>query len=209
MMPRDLGNGMTIYGYFRRWRQQGVWPDLMDTLRTWERREQGRKDNPSAACADSQSIKVTTQNQDVGFDGNKKVKGRKRHTLVDTLGLLLAVVVTAAHVDDRQGFITLLETYLARGGRRLRKIWVDQGYEAQWLKEWAASLKQTHKIDVEVVERQGSGFQVEPHRWKVERTFAWICNDRRNCRDYEGLTCNSEAMIQISTIRMLLKRLIS
>ena len=208
MMPRDLGSGMTIYGYFRRWRQQGVWSDLMDTLRTWERRDQGRKDDPSAACADSQSIKMTTQNQDVGFDGNKKIKGRKRHTLVDTLGLLLAVVVTAANVDDRQGFMTLLETYLARGGRRLRKIWVDQGYEAQWLKDWAADLKQTHKIDVEVVERQGKGFQVEPHRWKVERTLSWICHDRRNCRDYEGLTCNSEAMIQISTIRMLLKRLI-
>ena len=74
---------------------------------------------------------------------------------------------------------------------------------------WAADLKQTHKIDVEVVERQGQGFQVEPHRWKVERTFSWICNDRRNCRDDEGLTCNSEAMIQISTSRMLWKRLIS
>ena len=209
LMPRDLGKGMTIYGYFRRWRQQGVWADLMDILRTWERRGQGRKDDPSAGCADSQTIKVTTQHQDVGFDGNKKIKGRKRHTLVDTLGLLLAVVVTAANVDDRQGFITLLERYLARGGRRLRKIWVDQGYEAQWLKEWAAGLKQTHKIDVEVVERQGQGFQVEPHRWKVERTFSWICNDRRNCRDYEALTCNSEAMLQISTIRMLLKRLIS
>ena len=97
---------------------------------------------------------------------------------------------------------------MARGGRRLRKIWVDQGYEGQWLKEWAAGLKQTHKIDVEVVERQSQGFQVEPHRWKVERRFSWICNDRRNCQDYEGLTCNSEAMIQISTIRMLLKRLI-
>ncbi|PON10395.1 IS5/IS1182 family transposase, partial [Candidatus Entotheonella serta] len=163
MIPHELGNGMTIYGYFRRWRQQAVWPDLMDTLRTWERRRQGRNDNPSAGCADSQSIKVTTQNQDVGFDGNKKIKGRKRHSLVDTLGLLLAVVVTAANVDDRQGFITVLETYLARGGRRLRKIWVDHGYEAQWLKEWAAGLKQTHKIDVEVVERQGKGFQVEPH----------------------------------------------
>ena len=180
----------------------------MDTLRTWERRDQGRKDDPSAACADSQSIKMTTQNQDVGFDGNKKIKGRKRHTLVDTLGLLLAVVVTAANVDDRQGFMTLLETSLARGGRRLRKIGVDQGSEAQWLKDWAADLNQTHKIDVEVVERQGKGFQVEPQRWKVERTFSWICNDRRNCRDYEGLTCNSEAMIEISTIRMLLKRLI-
>ena len=151
---------------------------------------------------------MTTQHQDVGFDGNKRIKGRKRHALVDTLGLLLAVVVTAANMDDRQGFITLLERYLARGGRRLRKIWVDQGYEAQWLKEWAAGLKQTHKIDVEVVERQGTGFQVEPHRWKVERTFSWISNARRNSRDYEVLTCNSEAMIQISTIRMLLKRLI-
>ena len=120
MIPHELGNGMTIYGSFRRWRQQGVWPDLMDTLRTWERRRQGRKDNPSAGCADSQSIKVTTQNQDVGFDGNKKIKGRKRHSLVDTLGLLLAVVVTAANVDDRQGFINL-----ARGGRRLRKISQD------------------------------------------------------------------------------------
>lgn len=208
MIPHELGNGMTIYGSFRRWRQQGVWPDLMDTLHTWERRRQGRKDNPSAGCADSQSIKVTTQNQDVGFDGNKKIKGRKRHSPVDTLGLLLAVVVTAANMDDRQGFITVLETYLARGGRRLRKIWVDHGYEAQWLKEWAAGLKQTHKIDVEVVERQGKGFQVEPHRWKVERTFSWISNDRRNCRDDEVMTCNSEVMIQISTIRMLLKRLV-
>src|ERR671917_731282 len=180
----------------------------MDTLRTWERRDQRRKDDPSAACADSQSIKMTTQNQDVGFEGNKKIKGRKRHTLVDPLGLLRAGVVRAANVDDRQGFMTLLETSLARGARRLRKIWVDQGYEAQWLKDWAADLKQTHKIDVEVVERQGKGFQVEPQRWKVERTFSWICNDRRNCRDDEALTCNSEAMIQISMIRMLLKRLI-
>jgi len=168
----------------------------------------GEHSRPTPLKHPRQSIKVTTQHQDVGFDGNKTIKGRKRHTLVDTLGLLPAVVVTVAHVDDRQGFITLLETYLARGGRRLRKIWVDQGYEAQWLKDWAAGLKKTHKIDVEVVERQGKGLQVEPQRWKVERTFSWICNDRRNCRDYEALTCNSEAMIQISTIRMLLKRLI-
>ena len=168
MMPRDLGNGMTIYGYFRRWRQQGVWADLMDMWRTWQRRDEGRKDDPSASCADSQSIKVSTQGQEVGLDGNKKIKGRKRHILVDTLGLILAVIVTPANLDDRQGLVTLLETYWARGARRLRKIWVDQGDEAQCLKEWAAGLKQTHKIDVEVVERQGKGFQVEPHRWQVE-----------------------------------------
>jgi putative transposase len=160
MMPRDLGNGMTIYGYFRRWRQQGVWADLMDMLRPWQRRDESRKDDPSASCADSQSIKMSTQGQEVGFDGNKKIKGRKRHMLVDTLGLILAVLVTPANLDDRQGLVTLLETYVARGARRLRKIGVDQGYEAQWLKEWAAGLKKTHKIDVEVVERQGKGFQV-------------------------------------------------
>ena len=146
---------------------------------------------------------------------NKKIKGRKRHILVDTLGLILAVIVTPANLDDRQGLVTLLETYLARGARRLRKIWVDQGYEAQWLKEWAAGLKKTHKIDVEARRAPGqrvsgyvAGLTFEPHRWKVERTFSWICHDRRHCRDYEVLTCNSEAMIHISTIRMLLKRLI-
>lgn len=117
------------------------------------------------------------------------------------------MVVTAAHVDDRQGFITLLETYLARGGRRLRKIWVDQGDEAQWLKDWAAGLKKTHKIDVEVVERQGKGLQVEPQRWAVERTFAWLLNDRRHSRDDERLTINSAAMIQMRMIRLLLNRL--
>jgi len=146
--------------------------------------------------------------EDVGFDGNKQIQGRKRPTRVDTLGLLLAVVVTAAHVEDRRGFVTCLERYLSRRARRLRKIWVDQGDDAQWLKDWAAALQQRHKIDVEVVERQGQGLQVEPQRWKVERTFSWMCNDRRKSRDDEALTCNSEAMIQISTIRILVKRLI-
>jgi transposase len=162
---------------------------------------------PSAACADSQSIKVATQGKDVGFDGNKKVKGRKRHILVDTLGLVIAVVVTAANGDDRQGLVALLTTYCASGVKRLRNIWVDKGYEAQWLRDWARSLKQTHKIDVEVVERTGKGFEVVKQRWKVERSFAWMVNDRRHSRDYEVLTASSEAMIQISMIRLLLKRL--
>jgi transposase len=107
----------------------------------------------------------------VGFDGHKKVKGRKRHILVDTLGLIIAVVVTAANHDDRQGLVALLTTYFVSGITRLRKIWVDEGYEAQWLREWARSLKQTHKIDVEVVERTGKGVEVVKQRWKVEVTF--------------------------------------
>jgi putative transposase len=91
--------------------------------------------------------------------------------------------------------------------KRLRKIWVDGGYDAQWLRDWVYGLKQTHKIDLEVVERTGKGFQVVKQRWKVERTLAWLLNDRRHSRDYERLTASSEAMIQISMIRLVLKRL--
>jgi putative transposase len=208
MLPADFGHWQTIYGYFRRWRATRVWGDVMATLRHWERHCQGRLPEPSAGCADSQSIKTATQGEEVGFDGNKKIKGRKRHILVDTLGLLIAVVVTAANIDDRQGLVMLLQRYFATGVKRLRKLWVDGGYEAQWLHDWVYDLKQSHKIDLEVVERTGTGFTVLPHRWKVERTFAWILNDRRHSRDYERLTANSEAMIQISMIRLLLKRLV-
>jgi putative transposase len=207
MLPTTLGNAHTIYGYFRRWRQAGVWGRVMDTLRQWERQSQGRLPEPSACCADSQSIKTATQGEDVGFDGYKKIKGRKRHILIDTLGLIVAVVVTAANMDDRQGLVMLLQRYFAAGVTRLRKIWVDGGYEAQWLWDWVYGLKKTHKIDLEVVEHTGQGFQVVKHRWKVERTLAWLLNDRRHSRDYETLTTNSEAMIQISMIRLLLKRL--
>lgn len=207
MLPTDFGKWQTIYGYFRRWRAASVWGDVLETLRHWERQCQGRLPEPSAGCADSQSIKTATQGQDVGFDGNKKVKGRKRHILVDTLGLMVAVVVTAANIDDRQGLVALLQRYFASGVKRLRKIWVDGGYEAQWLHDWVYGLKQSHKIDLEVVERMGKGFTVLPQRWKVERTFAWLLNDRRHSRDYERLTASSEAMIQISMIRLLLQRL--
>jgi putative transposase len=110
----------------------GVWR-LMITLRHCERQGQGRLPEPSAGCADSQSIKTATQGTDVGFDGNKKVKGRKRHMFVDTLGLIVAVVVTAATTDDRRGLVTLLKRYFASGVIRLRKLWVDGGYDAQWL----------------------------------------------------------------------------
>jgi putative transposase len=127
--------------------------------------------------------------------------------LVDTLGLIVGVVVTAANVDDRQGLMTLLHRYFANGATRLRKLWVDGGYLAAWLREWVWGLKQTHKIVLEVVERASKGFQVVPHRWVVERTFAWLLNYRRHRCDYEVLTANSEAMIQVSMIHLLLKRL--
>ena len=179
----------------------------MGVLRQLERRRQGRQAEPSAGSVDSQSIKTATQATEVGFDGGKQVKGRKRHLLVDTLGLLIAVVVTAANTDDRVGFMLLLTRYFVSGVKRLRKLWVDGGYQAKWLTQWVSELKPTYKIDLEVTGHAGQGFQVVPWRWAVERTFAWLLNDRRHSRDYERLTTNSEAMIQLSMMRLLLKRL--
>ena len=207
MLPREYGKWTTIYAYFKRWRHEGVWANLMEALRQLERQRVGRQPEPSAGSVDSQSIKSATQRNEVGFDGGKKVKGRKRHLLVDTLGLIIAVVVTAANTEDRLGLVMLLTRYFAGGVTRLRKLWVDGGYQAEWLTRWVSDLKQTHKIDLEVTGKEGKGFQVIPWRWAVERAFAWLLNDRRHSRDYERLTVNSEAMIQLSMIRLLLKRL--
>jgi len=206
MVPREFGKGNTSYRYFTGWRETGVWAPLREALRQRERRRQGRQAEPSAGSVDRQSSKTATQGTEVGCDGGTQVKGRQRHLLVDTLGRLLAVVVSAANTEDRVGFLLLLTRSFVGGGRRLRKLWVDGGYQAEWLTQWVRDLKHTHKIDLEVPSHAGPGFQVVPWRWVVERTFAWLLNDRRHSRDYERLTANSEAMIQLSMIRLLLKR---
>src|ERR671938_110250 len=175
---------------------------VMTELRQIERRGQGRLAEPSAGAMDRQSVKTATQSQDVGFDRPKKITGRKRHLWVDTLGLIVAVVVTAAHVDAREGLRALWHSYCADGVTRLRQRWVDGGYRAEWLCAWVWSLKRTPKIDLEVVEHTGTGFRVVPHRWVVERTCAWRLNDRRHRCDYETLTATREAMIQISMIHL-------
>src|SRR2546430_1665073 len=144
MLPREFGKWNTIYGYFKRWRREGVWPCLREALRQLERRRLGRQPEPSAGRVDSQSSKTATQRSEVGFDGGKKIKGRKRHLLVDTLGLSIAVVVTAANTDDRLGLVALLTRYVAGGIKRLGKLWVDGGYRAEWLAIWGRDLKQTH-----------------------------------------------------------------
>jgi putative transposase len=179
----------------------------MNRLRKMERTRQGRKANPSAGSIDSQSVKSALQGQDVGIDGGKHVKGRKRHILVDTLGLILSVLVTPANEGERSGLKRLLLDYFSEGINRLRKIWVDGGYSGTAIAEWVKNLKKTWRIVLEVSAKDGKGFHGVKKRWGVERTFAWINNFRRNSTDYEMLSQHSEAMIQISMVSLLLRRI--
>jgi putative transposase len=209
MIPQECGHWSPLYGYCKRWRRVGVWARLLATLRQGERRCLGRQPAPAAGRIDSQSIKTATQRTDSGFAGNKKITGRTRHVLVDTLGLSIAVVVTEASTDARLGLVALLTAYFAAGVKRLRTSWVDGTYPAEWLEAWVRGVKQTHNIALEATTHQeGQGFQVIPWRGAVARTFAWWLNDRRHSRDYERLTANSAAMIQMSMIRLLLNRLV-
>jgi len=207
MMPKNFGSWSTVYGYFNRWSASGVWKKIMDALRRKERKRQGRKEDASGACADSQSVKTATQSEDTGFDGGKQVKGRKRHILTDTLGLILCVIVTAANTGDREGLMRLLSHYFLDRINRLRRIWADGGYSGAGIAGWVRGLKAAYKTVLDVVENKSKGFNIVKKRWVVERTFAWLLIFRRHSKDYEVLTRNSEAMIQISMIQILLKRL--
>jgi putative transposase len=208
MLAQGFGAWQTIYRYFNTWSRATVWQGIMEELNMMERRRQGRHPEPTAGCIDSQSVKAALQPTDqIGFDGNKKIKGRKRHVLTDTLGLILCVVVTAANTDDREGLRALLSYWFIKGVCRLRKLWVDAGYTSASLRQWVRDLKRTHKIDLEVTDHDSKGFQVVPKRWVVERAFSWLLGYRRHSKDYEVLTRNSEAMIQLAMISILLRRL--
>ena len=206
-LPPSFGCWKTVYGYFNTWRREGVWQALMDRLTRQERQRQGRQPTPSAGCVDAQSIKTATHGETKGYDAGKKGNGRKRHLLVDTLGLIIGVLVTAADGGDRAGLMDLLSAYFSTGVQRLKKLWVDGGYSGETLQAWVAGLKQTHKIDLEVVAKPGKGFTLLKRRWVVEPTFAWLLNYRRHSKDYEVLTRNSQAFIQMAMIHLLLKRL--
>ena len=165
-----------------------------------ERKRQGRLHTPSAGCIDSQSVKTATQSESKGYDAGKKINGRKRHLLVDTLGLVISTYVSSANLQDRDGLKKVLNQHFEQGETRLRKLWVDGGYRGEDLKEWVKNKKQTHKIDLEVALPPSKGFEVVKRRWIVERTFAWLFNFRRLSKDYERLTDNSEAFIHIVMI---------
>ncbi len=204
MLPRDYPKWQSVYTYYAQWRDDGTWQRIHDTLRAEVRRRAGRHKHPTAGCLDSQSVKTSAVATERGFDSGKKVNGRKRHLLVDTMGLVLAVVVTAASVSDPAG-ARLLFKRLGGAGKKLRKIWVDGTYRGT-LVTWVAEhlwflLEPVLRCD------DLQGFVVLPRRWVVERTFAWLTQCRRLSKDYERLSASSEAMIYIAMTRLMLRRL--
>jgi putative transposase len=205
MLPKDFPKWQSVYYYFRLWRKAHQWQRLHDTMRAEVRRGVGRHKHPTAGCLDSQSVKTTQVAGVRGFDAAKNIKGRKRHLLVDTLGLLLTIVVTAASTQEREG-ARLVFARLHGSSKKLRRLWVDGGYRGAPLAEWVTAR---FRFVLEVVLRGEAqkGFAVLPRRWVVERTFAWLSFNRRLSKDYEVLTDNSEAMIYIAMTRLMLRRL--
>jgi putative transposase len=205
-LPADFPPWQTVHGFFTRWAKTGVVEQIRDTLREQIRVQAGRTPQPSAAAIDSQSVRAATTvgTSTRGYDAGKKINGRKRHIAVDTMGLLLIVVVTAASLQDRPAGRMLLPL-LHRCQRGIRLIWADGGYSGT-LPEWA---KDTLGITVSIVKKivGQTTFVVLPRRWVVERTFSWITAARRNVRDYERLPTHSEAFINWSMITMMTRRL--
>ena len=204
MLPKDYPKWQIVYHYFQRWQKDGIWYRIHETLRSDLRRKKGRHKHPTAGSLDSQSVKTTAVPSSRGFDAGKKINGRKRHILVDTLGLIITMAVTTAAVQDRDGARVLLRSF-GTHRKKLRKVWVDGGYRGE-LVEW---VKRTFRYCLEVILRSDDmkGFVVLPKRWVVERTFAWLSNHRRLSKDYERYTKTSETMIQIAMMRLMLRRL--
>lgn len=208
-LPGDFPQWQTVYTYFRNWRKDGTWLKIHDTLRDCTRMEIGRHKSPSEAIIDSQSVKSAAGvHEEVGFDGGKLIKGRKRFLTVDTLGLVLRVLVTAASVGEREGGKRVLKKVkpMGKGVSRLTLIWVDGGFDGEPFMQWVMNFCRWI-IQVVLRPQQTRGFVLLKKRWVVERTLGWLMGCRRLVRDYELLPETSETFIYLAMIRIMVRRL--
>jgi putative transposase len=206
-LPHDFPPWKTVYNYFDAWKRDGTWDRIRDILRVRLRKAAGRELSPRVGCIDSQSVKTAGGGHEVGTDGGKKVRGRKRHIATDTLGFVLAVAVTAANVDDGAAAPQVFARMPGAEFPRLRVVLADSKYHNHGLYAWLRGHRRRYAVEVVSRPAGAGGFRPLRQRWVVERTLAWLGRYRRLGRDHERSAETSEAMVQLSALHHTLRQL--